>query len=391
MVSVFFPLRGQRCSSHCVRGSFRPDTDEPRVVGAVPGTTGHRGNRVASSGAQRSPARPCSPVPAHALCPGAIACRDTIHPLQLTLPTGFDSWAQVLTGWRVSRAFDAVPLPQCFVAKPDLAAPFVAAISREICVRQLGQPPLELRILRESVVEPTFDRVGGHAYVELHGAMEAAQWRHFAEHRAECRRASSGGKFTLPAEVCRMQAEFFDYRRRNAAAVEHEQRVAARAYWKTRPRHGLADDFFADAASDSTPARMARVDPMWWWRSFFTRLQAKSKRHHAAEGRFLDALPSLRAQAKKKTLVAQIAEWSEAAAVEWGWRGVNHYRRFSDYADEKARAMAIWIDHRAPGYRTVATTRHALDERLARWLAEHDPHERLLAVERARVSEHWRN
>jgi hypothetical protein len=311
--------------------------------------------------------------------------------LQLTLPTGFDSWAQVLTDWRVSRAFDAVPLPRCFGAEPELAAPFVAAISREICARQLGTPPLELRILRERVMEPAFDRVGGHAYCELRSAMESAQERHFADHRAECRRGSLRSEFTLTAEVCRMQAEFFDYRRRNAAAVENEQRAVARAYWKAHPRHGIADSFFADAASDSISARMARVDPMWWWRSFFTRLQAKSKRHHAADGRLLDALPSLRAQATKTTLAAQIVKWSENAAVEWGWCGVDHYRRLAEYADKKARSTVEWFDQRAPGYRTSAQTRHALDARLAHFLAEHDPYERLLAAERERASEHWRN
>jgi hypothetical protein len=311
--------------------------------------------------------------------------------LQLTLPTGFDSWARVLTDWRVSRAFDAVSLPRCFVAEPALAAPFVAAISREICARQLGPPPVALRILRERVVEPAFDRAGGQSYVKLRGTLEIAQERHFADHRADHRRASARDVFTLPAEVCRMQAEFFDLRLRNAGAVEHERRAVARAYWKAHPRHGIADDFFSDAASDSIPARVARVDPMWWWRSFFMRLQAKSKRHHAADGRLLDALPSLRAQAKKKTLAAQIDEWSETATVEWGWCGVDHYRRLADYAEAKALHVVAWFDQRAPGYRTTAQTRDALDRRLASVLAEHDPHEQLLAAERARVREHWRN
>ena len=312
-------------------------------------------------------------------------------PLQLTLPTGFDSWAQVLTDWRVSRAFDAVPLPKSFLAEPNLAAPFVAAMSRAICARQLGPPPLELRIMRERVVEPAFDRVCGRTYVELRGAMEAAQRQHFSRHRAECPRDSARREFTLPAAVCNMQAEFFAYRRRNAGAIEREQRAVTRVYWRTHPRHGIADDFFADAPSDSVPARMARVDPMWWWRAFFTRLQAKSKRHHAAAGRFLDALPSLRTRARKTTLAAQIAEWSDTAAVDWGWRGVDHYRRLSDYAAEKAHDMVAWFDQRAPGYRTTVQTRHALDARLAQFLAEQDPNERLLAAERASVGEHWRN
>ena len=312
-------------------------------------------------------------------------------PLQLTLPTGFDSWAQVLTDWRVSRAFDAVPLPRCFGAEPELAAPFVAAISREICARQLGPRPLELLMRRERVVEPAFDRVCGRTYVELRGAIEAAQWRHFSGYRAECPHDSSWSEFTLPAEVCRMQAGFFDHRRRNAAAVENEQRAVARAYWKAYPRHGIADDFFADAASDAIPARMARVDPMWWWRSFFTRLQAKSKRHHAADGRFLDALPSLRAQATKTTLAVQIVEWSETAAADWGWRGGTHYRRLAEYADRKARFTVAWFEHRAPSYLGTPTLRRALDTRLELFLSELDPHAQLLAAERNRLSEHLRN
>jgi hypothetical protein len=105
----------------------------------------------------------------------------------------------------------------------------------------------------------------------------------------------------------------------------------------------------------------------------------------------LDELPSLRAQAKKKTLAAQIAEWSEAAAAKWGWRGAVHYRRLADYADSKARESVAWFDHRAPGYRTTATTRRALDARLRQFLAQQDPHARILAAERERVSEHWLN
>ena len=109
------------------------------------------------------------------------------------------------------------------------------------------------------------------------------------------------------------------------------------------------------------------------------------------DGRLLDALPSLRAQAKKKTLAVQIAEWSEAATAEWGWRGAVHYRRLADYADSKARETGAWFDHHAPGYRTTATTRHAFNARLMQFLAQHDPHVRFLASERERVSEHWRN
>jgi hypothetical protein len=221
--------------------------------------------------------------------------------------------------------------------------------------------------------------------------MEAAQNRYCAEARAERHRHPETFVDEMSSEVRRLQTAFFASRQRQAAAVEREQRAVAHAFWKAHPRHGLGEDFFADAASDSIPARMARIDPAWWWRSFFTRLQAKSRRHHAADGRLLDELPELRAQAKKKTLAAQIAEWSETAAAEWGWHGAGHYRRLAEYADKKARHTVAWFDQRAPGYRTIVTTRHALDERLVHFLAQHDPHARLLATEWERLSEHWPN
>lgn len=313
------------------------------------------------------------------------------RPLHLALPTGFDSWAQVLTDWRVSRAFDASPLPRGWSDQPELAVPFVSAISREICARQLGRPPVALSVERQRVVESTYERSGGPAYRELREAMVAGQERYFAGLRAEHRGRLPTIDFRLPDEVVRLQTAFWASRQRHAPAVENAQRAAAHAYWKTHPRHGLADGFFNDAADESIPSRMARVDPAWWWRSFFTRLQAKSQRHHAAEGRLLDVLPTLRAQARKTTLAAQIARWSEIAAADWGWRGGTHYRRLADYADKKAVETVAWFERRAPGYLGTPAVRQALDARLHQFLAKHDPHARLLAAERNRLSEHWRD
>lgn len=356
--------------------------------GHAPAVEGTGSRRAERSGSRRDlfPGAGPSP-PSRARLPGVIQ----YGPLQLTLPTGFDSWAQVLTDWRVSRAFDAVPLPRCFGAEPDLPAPFVAAISREICARQLQRPPVALQVERQRVVESTYERTGGPAYFELREAMEAGQERYFAGVRAEHRGRLPTIDFQLPDEVARLQSAFWAARQRLDPAVEHAQRAAARAYWRAYPRQGLADDFFGDAADDSIPSRMARVDPQWWWRSFFTRLQARSKRYHAAEGRLLDALPSLRAQAGKTTLAAQIARWSETAAADWGWRGGAHYRRLADYAGKKSVETVAWFEHRAPGYLGTPAVCRPLDARLRLFLAEHDPHARLLAAQQERPSEHWRN
>jgi|GEM_PF-989747 len=362
----------------------RSGPDLPWPFRAPPG---RRRNRVAPGRSNAESGATLFPVPAAPIFRARLPAVIQYRPLQLTLPTGFDSWAQVLTDWRVSRAFEASPLPRCFNAEPELAAPFVAAISRAINDRQLRHLSPELMLLRQRVVEPTYDRAGGPSYIELRNSMEVAQARYFTEHHHR----APVFPITLPAEVCDLQTAFFAARQRLAAEVERVERAAARAYWKAHPRHGIADDFFDDAANDSVPAMMARVEAAWWWRSFFTRLQAKSKRHHAADGRLLDALPSLRAQARKTTLAAQIARWSESAAADWGWRGGTHYRRLAEYADRKAQSTVAWFEQRAPGYLGTPRIRCALDTRLNLFLTELDPHTRLLAAERDSLSEHWRN
>ena len=246
-------------------------------------------------------------------------------------------------------------------------------------------------VLEECVVEPTYVRCGGATYIALRDSMEAAQERYFSGLRASRHERSLASPITMPAEVGRLQSAFFTCRRRHASEIEQARRVVARDYWGKHPRQGLAENFFDDAATESVPARMARIDPAWWWRSFFTKLQSKCKHHHAADGCFLDALPTLRALAKKKTLAAHITEWCETGAAEWGWAGPGHYRMLADRAGEKADETVMWFQKRALGYLGSTAISHALDARLNQFLAEHDPHTRLLIAERDRLSEHWRN
>ena len=153
----------------------------------------------------------------------------------------------------------------------------------------------------------------------------------------------------------------------------------------------MDDTFFADAPTDSAPVRMSRIDPGWWWRSFFTHLQQEFAKHHSADGCFLDALPTLRAQATKKTLAALIAEWSEARADAWCWDGPGHYRMLANRAEPKAKTLAGWFNQRSPGYLHDEKTRRFLHTRLAEFLARQDPWAKLLAAERNYLSAHWRN
>jgi len=95
---------------------------------------------------------------------------------------------------------------------------------------------------------------------------------------------------------------------------------------------------------------MSRVDPAWWWREFFLRLQRRCQRFHAADGVFLDHLPAIRARVSAKKLSAEISEWSKAMSDRWGWDGPGHYRMLADRAVAKADALATWYNRFAPGF-----------------------------------------
>ena len=385
--------------------------DEPRVVGAGRDRRSRRrSGRERSAPAPTSrgrsgPARPSQeqgraglcfalpgatlfPVPASSRVPARIACHDIMPPLQPTLPIGFDSWAQVFTDWWVSQVFDASRPPHCLAQHPELAAPFVAEIGMAIRDKQLRRRPLEALIRRESAVEPAHEQTGGPTFVAICHAMESALENHFRQRRGS---GSDRQPAFLAGEVERLQSDFFAARSRHAPFVEQARHTAAQDYWTQTCPRGLDDDFFDDLAADSAIARMSRVEPAWWWRSFFTKLQTECAEYHSADGLFVDALPMLRAGARKKKLAATIAEWCEARADEWGWNAPRHYRMLANRAEPKAKTVVEWFNRQAPGYLTEAKIRSAAHARLAELLARLDPVGKLLVVARSQESEHWRN
>ena len=316
---------------------------------------------------------------------------DTIPSLQPTLPKVFDSWAQVFTDLRVSEAFKASSTPRCLAQHPQLAAPFVAEVGAAIRDKQLHRRPVEVMVRRESVVEPTHERTGGPDYIALRNAMESAQKHYFANRRAGLGTRDGAENDPLLAVVSSAQSDFFAARERHQPFVEQSRRTAARDYWsRIRPR-GLDDDFFADLPAGSNLARMSRIEPAWWWRSFFTKLQIECAEHHAADGCFVDAIPTLRAGARKKKLSATIAEWCEARADEWGWDAPQHYRMLALRAEPKAARLAEWFDQRAPGYLSDGNVRQSLHAHLALLMSELDPMVKALAAGCDGPSEHWRN
>lgn len=309
------------------------------------------------------------------------------RPLHPVLPSCFTSWSQVLTDWHVCGALAKSRLPPSLASHPELAAPFVAEIGRAIRVQQVDRQSIQTALVRERVVEPTYDDAGGPDYVTVRDAMEQSQDRYVSSWPTD---SSSPGAIVARSEMERLQAEFFAIRHRHAPRVAESQNAALRRYWSNRSGRGLGDDFFSDCGADAIPTLMSRVDPAWWWREFFLRLQRRCQRFHAADGVFLDHLPAIRAGVSAKKLSAEIADWSKAMSDRWGWDGPGHYRMLADRAAAKARSVAAWYEGCAPGYLTDEEVHQSLQDQLSDHLAILDPWKSFDRY-RLRESEHWRN
>lgn len=310
-----------------------------------------------------------------------------LRPLHPVLPNCFASWSQVLTDWHVCGALAKSGLPPSLASHPVLAAPLVAEVGRAIRLQQLDRHSVQTAILRERVVEPTCDVAGGPYYTSLRTSMEQLQVRYISLWRADPTSAETQATAT---EVERLQSRFIAARKRCIGQVAAVQRDALRHYWSQASGRGLGDDFFADCPVDSVPTLLSRVEPAWWWRQFFLRLQRRCQRFHAADGVFLDQLPGIRARVSAKKLSAEVAEWSKGMADRWGWDGPGHYRMLADRAAAKARALADWYEVRAPRYLTDEYVRGSLDSRLTDLLQSRDPRKPLVSGPRIE-SEHWRN
>ena len=205
-----------------------------------------------------------------------------MHP---ALPASFDSWAQVLTDWKVIGVVNSCPRPKCFAEHPELAAPFVAEISAAIREKQLRRRPVAVAIHRESVTEPTYDRLGGPGYVALRCHMEAAQDRYIHRSRSTSAVADHDSPAALRRVMEQFQYHFQFIRSRHEPQVEHARAASVRAFWAAHSARGLGDDFFNDLPFDHSVSRLSRIEPAWWWRSCFAGLQARLAKHHAAQER----------------------------------------------------------------------------------------------------------
>ncbi len=307
-----------------------------------------------------------------------------MHP---ELPNCFTSWSQVLTDWHVCGAWAKTSLPASLASQPELAAPFVAEVGRAMRLQQLDHQSIRTTLVRERIVEPIYDAAGGPEYIAVRNAMEHAQDRYISFLRTE---AKSAVLHVALTEMERLQAGYFAIRQRHTPQVAQAQKEALRRYWSETTSRGLRDDFFADCPAESIPALMSRIEPAWWWREFFLRLQHRCQRFHAADGVFLDHLPSIRTRVSVKKLSAEIVEWSKGMSDRWGWDGPGHYRMLADRAAAKARTLHEWYETRAPGYLTDEVVRVSLHSRLTTLLESRDPWKPLVSGGMIE-SEHWRN
>jgi hypothetical protein len=300
-----------------------------------------------------------------------------LHP---KLPSGFNSWTQVLTDWAVSRVWLAVKAPPCLKGRPELAAPFVAEVGAAIRLRQLQRWPSQVELEQAKVTEPAYDQAGGSAYRALRTEMDSvlndylSVWRvqRFGDTRAVAVFEE------LRARKERLDAAFAATRSRNTPMVNEARKLAAKTYWTAHDRRVLADTCFADEPSHTVIARMARIHPPWWG-AFHGRLQKIFAHGHPAEGCLLDALPALRCEADKRsklTMEATVAGWWLDRQDHWGWYADKepHYRMITERARTKKTPELIdWFDSTAPGYLADQTVRVSLHAALTERLCEADP------------------
>jgi hypothetical protein len=278
-------------------------------------------------------------------------------------------------------------LPSSLASQPELAAPLVAEVGRAMRLQQLDRQSIRTALMRERIVEPTYDTAGGPDYVAVRNAMEQSQDRYISFLRTEAR---SAVLHMARTEMERLQAGYFAIRRRHTPRVAQAQKETLKRYWSLKPGRGMGDDFFVGCAADSIPALMSRIEPAWWWREFFLSLQHRCQRFHAADGIFLDHLPTIRARVSVKKVSAEVAEWSKGMSERWGWDGPGHYRMLADRTAAKARKLLEWYEICAPGYLTDEDVRGSLHSRLVSLLESRDPWKPLVSG-RMTESEHWRN
>jgi hypothetical protein len=200
-------------------------------------------------------------LPIHGVRPfGVSSLVVQLRPLHPVLPNCFASWSQVLTDWHVCGALAKSKLPASLALHPELAAPLVAEIGRAIRVQQVDRQSIQTALVRERVVEPTYDEVGGPDYVAVRHAMEQSQERYVSIWPTDI---SSPDAIVSRSEMERLQAEFFAIRHRHAPQVGESQNAALRRYWSNKSGRGLGDDFFSDCGVDSIPALLSRVNPAW--------------------------------------------------------------------------------------------------------------------------------
>lgn len=295
-----------------------------------------------------------------------------MHLLHPILPTGFNSWTQVLTDWGVSGAFRQAGVPRCFEQRPELAAPFVTEISAAIQDEQLFKRASHVALLQEQVTEPTYDRAGGSAFLGLRRAVEATQERYMQIYR-RCREGSNAPELvSAREEMERHQVQYTAARRALATEVKASRSAAARDFWANRPARGIPDTFFAHAPDHTAAARMQRLHPPWWG-AFLGRLQQTLAHGHPAEGCLLDELPRLRAGAKLKTYEAMVIDWCNSHAEKWGWNRAPHHRMLALRAARKAKGVTTWFNSTAPGYLASEVERFSLHAALEECLEKADP------------------
>jgi hypothetical protein len=334
----------------------------------------------------------CSFLPARAVRPfGVSSSRGTIAtPLHPELPNCFahpgpksSPTGTCAAHWR-RRSYRA-----SLASQPELAAPFVAEVGRAIRLQELDRQSIRTALMRERIVEPTYDTAGGPDYIAVRNAMEQSQDRYISFLRTEARSA------VLQSGANRNGASpgwlLCDSPTPHAAGRAGSERSPASLLVPKATSRGTGRRLLRRLSGrfDSVPDEphrtsvvVARVFPL---SATSVSAVSCSRRDVLGPSAHAFAPESASRSCRRKSPNGRRVCRTDGAGMVPG-----HYRMLADRAAAKARSLLEWYETCAPGYLTDEDVRGSLHSRLISLLDSRDPWKPLVSG-RMIESEHWRN
>lgn len=269
-----------------------------------------------------------------------------------------------------------------------LQAAFVSGIGDVVRLNALDRHDAAVEHQMSAAAEDVYERLGGPSYCLLRDQI------YFARESPMLIHASFSGTDGAAIEFQGEWAdEFLEGREQELAILRFQfapeaqaaRRAVAERYWAEVHHRRIPDNFFADAAPDSPPARLSVICPPWWG-LFVTCLQRVVDKTNPWTARILQELPRLRAEAarpgQKKVYIALVDEWREENAERFGLFKPMHVPMLEHRAFEKWRELEAWF---------VSRTGEPIHDPQRREEMQQALRQHLAGFVRSRPASYWNN